>query len=261
MVGDAPNNLAMPALIKCLQRDSRSHVVDWVGMEAPAEIVPPRPVKNVRTGRWGRVLIRSHTAVKIQKVVCRDGRLQQVEWRDGPDRTKIALDAFQELIASQLFGILDIGPTVKTVLIARHLPAWVDDAENADHKCWYLIIVMQRMRGTMRDIKHMSRSDARELWAGMDPRRLSELVIALADLNVDHGDLRLDNVMYTVTRQGVKPCLADWGYCKVKPSVGFHKLARDMGAQLAGVLKDAGAPRHTYSEVQRLTASAHRPDA
>lgn len=273
----------LPAMIRCLQREPRSHVIDWVGVDAPPEVVPLRPVKQVRTGRWGRVLIRSHTAVKIQKVVCRGGRLQQVEWRDGPAKTKVALDAFQELIAAQLFGILDIGPTVKHVLLARHLPDWVEDPENPEHRgdrgdgCWYLIIVMQRMRGTMRDLKHMSRARAGELWSAMSAGRLVELVVGLAALNIDHGDLRLDNVMFTVKkgrRNGkkngdvngvkgnvkgdVKACLADWGYCKVKPNVSFEKLARDMGAQLADVLKDAGAPRALYSEVRHRTANAEK---
>ena len=256
MVAD---DLSADTLINCLDRDPRSHVINWVSMHAPPTIIPAKPVKHVRTGRWGRVLIRTHTAVKIQKVVCRDGRLQQVEWRDGPVKTKIALDAFQELIATQLFGILDIGPTVKHVLLARHIPAWVDDPENKDHKCWYLIIVMQRMRGTMRDIKHMPPARAAEVWATMDPNRLADIVVRLADLNVDHGDLRMDNVMYTISRDGVKPCLADFGYCKVKPSVGFKKLARDMGAQLAAVLKEAGGPDRLSKKVRALTAQARRP--
>ena len=256
----APDEHDLAALVKCLEREPRSHVLDWVGIAAPPEIVPPRRVKQVRTGRWGRVLIRSHTAVKIQKVVCRHGKLLQVEWRDGPERTKVALDAFQELIAAQLFGILDIGPTVKHVLLARHLPAWVEDDGVVNDKCWYLIVVMQRMRGTMRDVKHMPSAQRAALWAGTDPARLAELVTGLADLNIDHGDLRLDNVMYTVGRSGtVKPCLADWGYCKVKPAVGFRQLSKEMGDKLTGVLRDAGAPASLCSEVRRRIRGARRP--
>ena len=253
--GEGAKDAALGKLVRCLERDPRSHVVDGIGWDAPAAIVPRRPVQNVRTGRWGRVLIRSHTAVKIQKVVCRDGRLQQVEWHNGPARTRVTLDAFQELIAAQLFGILDIGPTVKHILLVRTLPEWVD--EGGDHQdCWYLIMCMQKLHGTMRDIKHMPAAEARRLWAGMRPERLAALVSGLAELHVDHGDLRLDNVGYRVSAKGVKAVALDFAYCKVKPGVCPAKLGRDMGEQLAGVLKDAGAPRRLCSSVVKCIAGA-----
>ena len=243
-------------VMHCLQSDTRSHVIDWVGSRAP-ELVPEKPVSNVRTGRWGRVLVRTHNAVKIQKVVLRACKLQQVEWRDGPAKTKITLDAMPELIAARFFGILGLGPVVKQIALVRKVPRWVD--EDRCDECWYLLIVMERLHGSFRDIKNMPAAEAAAIWKGMDTKRLARMVTDMAKLRVVHGDIRLDNICYKRVTGGVKPFWVDAGYSRIRPRSSPSELAREMGRELTKVVRDAGAPTKACSAVRRLTVLPKLP--
>ena len=238
----------MEHLLPCVENEERVWAIDeiYTGM-CPASIIPRAATspKSVKTGRWGRVILRTNVAVKIQKVFCHKGQFRHVEWRGG---TKVTLDCFQELIAARLFGELGIAPRITQVVLAKRIPAWVDkdcvvDYRGSTVSCeqtWNLIFVMERLTGTLRDLTVMSPKQLAAFWNGVDITRLAKVIRTLTQHDYEHCDVRLDNVGYKRRKNGsVKIYALDFGYGKLQTD---RQLEHRVKRKFAKVLLQAHAP-------------------
>ena len=250
----------MEALELCLDGEGRSWVVDDVypGLP-PAHIVPRRPLQasRVKTGRWGRVLLRTNVAVKVQKVFCSHGRLKHVEWRGG---TSVALDIFQELVAAKYFGKLGVAPAVSGIYISKELPEWVDGDSHADFQgqvikprhVWNLIMVMDRLHGTLREVLAMTPRSSFAFWQKADLKRLGSVVRTLIDNHYEHCDVRLDNVGYKIRKNGtIKFYAFDFGYGKI---LDDPRLAHRVKKKFGKVLLAANAPHPLVRQMNTALA-------
>lgn len=250
----------MDELALCLRNEKRRKLITGVhsGM-CPTAIIPAAQGKiTMKTGRWGRVLLRTNVAVKVQKVFCHEGKFRHVEWRGG---TKVTLDIFQEVTAAKMFGRMRVAPVVSKVILAKRIPHWVDydskadlrGVQIADDKVWNLIIVMERLTGTLRDALVMSADQKETFWKKVDVPRVANVVRGLVSKQYEHNDVRLDNVGYKTRANGsIKLYALDFGYGKVSLDGNLlHRIKKRFGK----VLLQAGAPSTLVRQMNFVLAN------
>ena len=219
------------------------------GVDATLEELPKKLLKDlsdIKVGRYAKVVLTPHHALKIQKVFVKNGRLNTIEWRGG---TTVSLNAQQEIVSASAFGNMGVGPRVHATLLVRHLPKWMEKDNKEEFqgcaltgKCWNLVIVMQRMASSIRAVQVMPPQTQALFWRHLNVGRIVKVIKVLSGLGYDHNDIRHDNIGFVQDKRSkINLYLLDYGYGKLLPN-HQAQLQEKITNAFCDALESVGAP-------------------